>query len=581
VRHVVKLILENFMSHKKSIINLAGPGQITALTGPSDSGKSASLKAIELLLTGKWDASYLRHGAKNLSVTAEYNDSYALTYKRTKAGSPVYIIRYPDGQEQVFEGFGRTVPAEVVTLTGVSPVVLGDSTFLLNVQRQDAGPFMGSSVSAPGRARILGALAGTEEIDAAARLLSNQLTKDRQERSRLSGDPDKKTIGEIGVLDEQLKAYEYLDSFGENIEQVKEFVDQIQRDQATRDKLVSLWNQIATVRMEANKAEDEWFVANDLIARIEGPLWEMDRDALLLKTLAMYLELAKDIESDLESQGDVIQATATLPEVSELIQGIDRDASSHKALTEKRDRLTEIKAGLEEQDSVIRASKNLPVAATKITRAEQRAATQTTLQALNQALRCTAQDMQKAHEVVSLTGGVDAATAKIQSLVTDSAALVSLLSLDRKMGQTHAALKEVGKIIDVTQRVPDASTIAESTLGDAGLYEKLSALMDRERWNAWEIGEASTVLKETADIANALKLLTEAGASVGVKETYLKLWKARADIEGQMGDVAGLIKVAEQQVSDSEDGYFGLLKEMDICELCGSEVSEEGLRRVV
>jgi len=520
-RSIDRIIIENFQSHKKSIINLAGPGNITAICGASDVGKSSIIKAVELLLTGKWDASYLRYGARNLSITSEYSDGCTLTYKRSKSGSPAYVIRHPDGQEQVFEGFGRTVPPEVIALTGVRPITLGDSTFLLNVQRQDAGPFMGPSVSAPGRARILGALAWTEEVDAAVRMLSNQLTKDRQERVSLAGDPGKQTVGEIGMLDGQLKEYEYLDSFGENIERVKGLLGRIQQDQAMRDKLSSLWNQLVIVRREANKAEQEWFNSDDLIVRIEPGLIGVERDNLLLKTLATYLEQMKAIEADRSIQGDIVRATEGLPDTMDKLSAAERDA-----------------------------------------------VTQGSLQTLNQSLQRTWQDTQKEREVVSLTEGVDAATAKIQSLVADSAMLADLLSLSEKMRQSRAALGEVGKTIEDTQRVPDALIAAEATRSDNEAYEKLFDLWRKKVKVRVEILGVSDTLKATEGIAEAMELLTEAGASVSTKEE-------------QVDEVGRLIDVTERQAATAEDGYFRLLKEMGVCELCGSEVHEENLRRVL
>ena len=42
--------LQNFQSHVKTIIEPAGPGFLTVITGPSDSGKTAIIRALKWLL---------------------------------------------------------------------------------------------------------------------------------------------------------------------------------------------------------------------------------------------------------------------------------------------------------------------------------------------------------------------------------------------------------------------------------------------------------------------------------------------------------------------------------------------------
>jgi len=114
------------------------------------------------------------------TVTLEYDDGAKVERIRSRGGINRYVVN-----GQVFEGFGTGVPLEVQQATGIRKLEVGDQSFLLNLSEQLDGPFLGKSVSGPARAKVLGKLAGTEEIDYANKELGTDIFRAKRDREGL------------------------------------------------------------------------------------------------------------------------------------------------------------------------------------------------------------------------------------------------------------------------------------------------------------------------------------------------------------------------------------------------------------
>jgi AAA ATPase-like protein len=88
-----KIILENYMSHAKTVIEPAMG--LTVLVGPNNCGKSAVVSALETLCRNLKGGYMVRHGEKRCKVTVETDDGHVLVWQRIK-GTPSYVI---DGKE--------------------------------------------------------------------------------------------------------------------------------------------------------------------------------------------------------------------------------------------------------------------------------------------------------------------------------------------------------------------------------------------------------------------------------------------------------------------------------------------------
>lgn len=88
-----RLTLENFMSHKHTVIDFAEG--LTVLTGPNNCGKSAIVAALQTLSGNGRTTHVRRHGEKLCRITAETDDGHTVIWERNK-GTVKYNI---DGED--------------------------------------------------------------------------------------------------------------------------------------------------------------------------------------------------------------------------------------------------------------------------------------------------------------------------------------------------------------------------------------------------------------------------------------------------------------------------------------------------
>ncbi len=147
------------------------------------------------------------------------------------------------------------MPLEIQEATGVKPVTIGDQEFNLNLAEQLDGPFLGKSMSAGARAKVLGKLAGTEEIDYAQKQLNTDLYRRRQEEKSLAA--------EITGLEEQIKQFDYLPALAKKIARLEKLVMQINADMERREKLVCTGKKL-------RQTDEQILEAGAIISRWQG-----------------------------------------------------------------------------------------------------------------------------------------------------------------------------------------------------------------------------------------------------------------------------------------------------------------------
>ena len=105
------VILRNFQKWKKLTLELS---QTTTLVGPSDTGKSAAIRALFwVIFNSPKGSSFIRHGAKYCKVAIVTSDGHTITRKRS-AKENVYIVN-----GEVLKSFKTDPPALVNELLRV------------------------------------------------------------------------------------------------------------------------------------------------------------------------------------------------------------------------------------------------------------------------------------------------------------------------------------------------------------------------------------------------------------------------------------------------------------------------------
>jgi len=259
MRQIQHLVIENFQSHARSELSF-GPG-LNVIIGPSDNGKSAVLRALRWALYNEPRGSeFVRVGARECRVTVTMSDGVQvvrelLLTKSGASGRSRYIIRYPDRDEQVFEGFGIDVPAEVIKAHGMPQVLLDtDKRVLLSLGSQLEGPFL-LTESGSLRARAIGRLLGVHVVDAAVRSTQKDIRSARMEVSRLEREAERYA--------EALKPYEDIPQQEARLNQAEELL-------ATVERLTQRLQRLQTLNAQLASTEAESIRVDSALARLDG-----------------------------------------------------------------------------------------------------------------------------------------------------------------------------------------------------------------------------------------------------------------------------------------------------------------------
>lgn len=245
------IIIENFQSHKYTKINFND--FVTVIIGPSDSGKTAVIRAMKWVFFNEPSGvEIIKKGANEAKVTIELNSGFKIIRGRSKSKN-YYEILSPDGELDRFEGFGVNVPKEIADLSGIVKINLGNNYKLsLNISEQLDSPFL-ITESPSIKANALGKLAGVDIIDQA-------LTKISKELFEING--NKKTLEkEINLQQEKLTKFKYLDSEKIKLNRLESIFFDVDNINLRLNKLIDLKEKLEKNKkqtIETNKSLDKF-----------------------------------------------------------------------------------------------------------------------------------------------------------------------------------------------------------------------------------------------------------------------------------------------------------------------------------
>lgn len=201
--------LTNFQSHKKTKVELNEKG-LNALTGSSDSGKSAIIRALRWVFYNEPKGTdFIRYGESRATVTVTFTDGSSITRSRTNSSAGEYIVRDSNGKETEFKGFGNNLPIDIANTHQMPKVELSTGVERpLNFSYQLDGHFLLSESPAV-RANTIGRLTGVHVVDAAI--------KEKAKEIRQVTVATNATEKQIEQLDEDLKAFSDLDDVQKSI----------------------------------------------------------------------------------------------------------------------------------------------------------------------------------------------------------------------------------------------------------------------------------------------------------------------------------------------------------------------------
>jgi exonuclease SbcC len=194
--HIKQLVIENFQSHKKAVLDFH-PG-FNTIVGVSNVGKTSVTRALSFILSGTWDTSWVRHGEKTAKITLLTDtDITVIREKGEKVNR--YVLQIPGKVDQTYENFGTEIPSDIEKVLQIFKVQIDANEYLnLNISSQLDPLFL---LSKPGsfKAKVLGKLSGAHYLDYALR----EINKDRKNLQQ------EKNLRDMEAVELQVKLVEF------------------------------------------------------------------------------------------------------------------------------------------------------------------------------------------------------------------------------------------------------------------------------------------------------------------------------------------------------------------------------------
>ncbi len=301
MKYLKRIELINFQSHKYT--DLYFDDRVNVIIGPSDSGKTAIIRAIKWVLFNEPSGTdFIRKGTTESNVILYFDDNLIIKRGRSKSKN-YYEITYPNGVEERFEGFGTKVPEEIVELTGIKKVELdGNNLISLNISDQLESPFLLTSTPSI-KAIAIGKLAGVENIDLALNKLSRDINEINSEKKSLEK--------ELKFQKSMLSNYDFLEDEEKEIIYIEKLLAKIENKNIFNNNLKSKYINFKNLNTNINNTLSyiNRFDKIDLITDLTDKL---SIYAIRLSKLKNISEKLNNINIQINSEKNIIDKTSKI-----------------------------------------------------------------------------------------------------------------------------------------------------------------------------------------------------------------------------------------------------------------------------
>lgn len=300
---ITKVELHDFQSHQSTSLEI---GKFTVLTGGSNSGKSAVLRALAGLLNNDPVSEYVRYGANCLSVKVTTENDTVIEWKKG-SGENSYFITYQNGNVEEFIKVGSDVPEQVLNELGIRTITTEtNKKFNSNVHSQLESPFLVSD-TASHVASVFGELTSATKLFSAVNTASSHL--------RTLSTTKKLRSEDKASLLEKLDQYKYLDRTVEQLGELESLAFLAKKTDAKIHHLSELLGQLRELRSDINhlKTEVDSFQqaysidlsqCTALTSRLKALINlqdELDKTSILVKKLTKMKSVLEEVSAAEES----------------------------------------------------------------------------------------------------------------------------------------------------------------------------------------------------------------------------------------------------------------------------------------
>ena len=194
-RKIKTIELTNFMNHVNTKFDLTDG--INLISGSSDNGKTAIIRALRSVLCDKHDSGWIRDGEPEYTVRVTFFNGDVV--ERTKGKRNIIAMFPKDGEAKVAQSYGKDMPQEYKDFIGYLPET-SDGPLPFSLQKKDTFLIDKSEASLGQEISIL---LQVDDIEKAASNLKKDMTR--------SNSQIKDYIAEKNNVEEKLTKYEGLE----------------------------------------------------------------------------------------------------------------------------------------------------------------------------------------------------------------------------------------------------------------------------------------------------------------------------------------------------------------------------------
>jgi len=523
LRRLKTLILENFQSHAHTELEIADT--LTVIVGETDQGKTAVVRALSwLFLNEPRGADFIRAGETECTVTAVFDDGVRLSRKRSSSKNR-YIIEYPGQEPLILEGFGTSVPKEVIDLTGIARLPIDDSVSLaLHFSRQLDPPFLLNETGAV-KARAIGQLTGTHLFDLAHKRTARDVSRLEETKKELEE--------EIGKKEEELKSFADLPQLEKTItktEKIYHRLEEINSLKAELEKLNASFKQNRLLLREVTKTLEKLeplSAAENNYLRASYALEHYKEASLLKKKL-------ESVRRELSGAEKIITFTEELPQAAKDTDKLEENSIRAKRLLDLKTRLDNIK------ENLISAEKTLN----------------------------TTTEIGAAAEITDQTDRIYALIARLKVL-------------QERLSEVNQNLYPAAEMVNRTEKLADAFDLAGKLEVIYPNAERLQALRERLLANSKELNRAEDTLQALSSVPQATNILSVLEHMPERHKALSNMAKSFKNCNLSLKKAKNAAAKAELELTSYTEEYAELLQKTGKCPVCYAPITPEAVERIV
>ncbi|TCP53697.1 exonuclease SbcC [Tumebacillus sp. BK434] len=523
LKTIRNLRIENFQSHE--LTEMAFDDGLNVIVGASDNGKSAVIRALRWLLYNEPRGSdFMRVGATQCRVMIELADGSRVTRERTPSKNR-YIVMQASGEEQIYEGFGNTVPKEVSDLTGVRKVALDeDNETPLHLGTQLEPPFL---LSEPGsiKAKAIGRLNGVHIIDAASRDTNRDLTR---------ANADERGFRE----------------------------------------------QLTEVEQELEQFSDLPYLENILLLVEEKQTARKDLSARLLRLQALAKK-RQAVQSDLSEAEQVLARTAHLDLAALQAERAITLQSKALRLQQARNKRDTVADGIARTDVVLQRTAGLGQAEQELGTSETLLARFHRLSKLGESRAQLHQLRRRVEAVLQRTEGLADAEQRVHRLEASKHRLMNLHLLRTKRSDTGQLLARIDRVLELTQGTPELGGRLDLLDHKRLQAQKLRDLVVKKADLSHKLQALQNMLAALAKTERAEWALEQLVMLTGRQQLLIKMNEDLFDLGDRLRKADQYLKANALEITEKLAEYSEALKRSGSCPVCFAPIDEHTTERLL